>query len=59
MFKQIAALLRPKQPIIVAATDSVEFPVKRKSATRKSSSVLVSKNPIAKKSTRKKTKPEA
>ena len=44
MFKQIAALLRPKSVEPVAVADSVEFPVKRKSAVKK----VAAKKPVAK-----------
>jgi len=44
MFKQIAALLRPRTVEPVAVADSVEFPVKRKSAVKK----VAAKKPVAK-----------
>ena len=55
MFKQIAALLRPKKTEPVAVVDAIEFPVKTKPATQKSTPVLVSTKTVAKKPVRKKT----
>ena len=46
MFKQIAALLRPKFVEPVAVADSVEFPVKRKSAVKKVAAKKPVKEPV-------------
>ena len=61
MFKQIAALLRPRTVEPVAVADSVEFPVKRKSAVKKVAAKkpvakVAAKKPAAKKVAAKKTK---
>jgi len=46
MFKQIAALLKPKFVEPVAVADSVEFPVKRKSAVKKVAAKKPVKEPV-------------
>ena len=60
MFKQIAALLRPRAVEPVAVADSVEFPVKRKPAVKKVAAkkvaTKVAAKPPAKKVAAKKSK---